>query len=121
ALHAADAALARAHFAESLALFREIGQRRGVVEAIAGLAAVEAQTGTPGGALRAARLWAAADAAHAVGGTRAWPPDRVERDRYEQLARTVVGSLAFDVAYAAGGAWSLEDAAAEALRTGSLP
>ena len=54
-----DSKRARAQFAESLALFRAVGQQRGVAEAIAGLAAVAAQIGTPAAALDAARLWAA--------------------------------------------------------------
>jgi len=117
ALRAGDDARARAQAAESLALFGALGQQRGMAEAIAVLAAVAAHAGTTQAAQRAARLWAAADAVHAAGGTRPWPVDQAERSQYERLARAVAGSAAFDDAYAVGAAWPLETAVAEATRT----
>jgi hypothetical protein len=115
ALHAGDAARARACFVDSLDQFRAIKTYRGMVEAVAGLAAVAAQLRVSEGALHAACLWAATDAIHAASETRVWPPDRVERDRYEAQARSVVDRAAFDTAYAAGQALSLDEAIAQAL------
>ena len=117
ALHTGDSERARVRFAESLALFRAVGQRRGMTEAIVGLAAVAAQVGTSAGALDAARLWAWADAAHAAGGTRPWPVDQAERSHYERVARAAADPEAFDDAARVGAGWSLEDAVSEALRT----
>ena len=117
ALRAGDLDRARAQFTESLALFHALGQHRGMAEAIAGMAAVAARVGTPEAALRAARLWGVADAAHACSSTRAWPVDQAERSHHERLARAVARGTAYDDAYAVGAAWSLEDAIAEALRT----
>jgi len=121
ALHAGEPECARARFAKSLALFDALGQRRGMAEAVAGLAAVAAQEGTPEAGLRAAHLWAAADAAHRAGGTHAWPVDQAERDRYEPAARAAAGARAFDAAYDASRSAPLDDIVSETLRTPSLP
>jgi tetratricopeptide (TPR) repeat protein len=116
ALHRDETALARERFAESLTGFRAVGQVRGQVEAMAGLAAVAAAGGTLAPARAAARLWGAADADRATMLTGPWPPDRAERARYEPLARTVLGDAAYVAAYAAGAALTLEAATDEALR-----
>jgi predicted ATPase/DNA-binding SARP family transcriptional activator len=115
ALHAGDAALARTRFAESLTLFRAVGEGRGVAEAIAGLAAVAAHAGTPDAALRAARLWAVADARLVADSAPVWPADRAERDRYEAMACASVGAPLFDAASAEASGLSIEDVVAEAL------
>jgi predicted ATPase/transcriptional regulator with XRE-family HTH domain len=115
ALHAGDVAVARERFAESLKEFRAVGLPRGVAEALAGFAAVAAHRRTPGAAVRAARLWGAADAIHAAEGTPVWPADEAERARYEALARETLGNEAFDAAYGDGRALSSEQAVAEAL------
>jgi tetratricopeptide (TPR) repeat protein len=86
-LHSGDRVLARSRFAESLAGFRAVGQARGQIEALAGLAAVAASTGTPEQARLAARLWGAADAHHGTHRTTPWPADQAERARYEPLPR----------------------------------
>jgi tetratricopeptide (TPR) repeat protein len=115
ALHRGDLALARARFRESLTGFRATGTQRGMVEAIAGLAAVAAATGTSPEALLAAELWGAADAAHQTEGILVWPADRAERERYETMARTIAGSHAFDAAYTGGSMRTIEQAMATAL------
>ncbi|MFN8467019.1 MAG: BTAD domain-containing putative transcriptional regulator [Caldilineaceae bacterium] len=116
ALHGGDTARARSLFAASLAGFRAIGQPRGVVEAVAGLACLYAAGGSPAGAERAARLWGAAAAAGPIMRGPVWPADRAEIARYGALARGVLGEAAFDAAYGAGAGLTLDEAAAEALR-----
>ncbi|MCC6169486.1 MAG: tetratricopeptide repeat protein [Caldilineaceae bacterium] len=116
ALHAGDTARARSYFVESLMGFRAIGQNRGVAEPIAGLACLHAYAQTVDGATRAARLWGAAGALYTVERAPVWPTDRAEHTRYQTLARAVIGSAAFDAAYAAGAALSADQAVAEALR-----
>jgi hypothetical protein len=94
ALHRGDRLLARSRFAESLAGFHAVGQARGQIEALAGLAAVAASTVTPEQARLAARLWRAADQA--------------ERACYEPLARETLGDAGYEPAYAAGAALTLD-------------
>jgi hypothetical protein len=116
ALHRGDRALACSRFAESLAGFRAVGQARGQIEALAGLAAVAASAGTAEQARLAARLWGAADAHHGRHRTTAWPADQAERTRYEPLARATLGDATYEPAYAAGAVLTLDEAIAEALR-----
>jgi tetratricopeptide (TPR) repeat protein len=115
ALHTGDTALARTRFVESLLGFRAIGHRRGVAEPIAGLACLQAHLQTADGALRAARLWGAADAIYTTERTPVWPTDRAEHIRYQALARETVGSSAFDAAYAEGATLNFEQAITTAL------
>jgi tetratricopeptide (TPR) repeat protein len=119
-LHTQDRVRARTTFIDSLTQFSAIGQQRGMAEAVAGLAAVDGDSGSLEAAKRAARLWATADAVHRAGGTQAWPVDQAERERYERAARNTAGTSVFDAAFAAGQALSLTDAIAEALNP-SLP
>ncbi len=115
ALHRGDNDLARSRFRASLAGFEAVGQPRGQIEAIAGLAAVAAAHTTPAHARLAARLWGAADTHHALNGNTPWPVDQAERVRYEGLARDTLGSPAFDITYNDGTHLTLADAIAEAL------
>jgi predicted ATPase/DNA-binding SARP family transcriptional activator len=116
ALHTGQTALARARFNESLVGFTSSGQLRGQAEALAALAALAADTQTAPAAQLAARLWGAAAAVHATLHSLVWPVDRAEITRYQAIARTTIGSQAFDAAYAEGASLSLEQAIAEALR-----
>jgi tetratricopeptide (TPR) repeat protein len=114
-LHQGDAAQARAHFVASLNGVRAYGYVRGQAEAIAGLASIAASARQVAQAQQAARLWGAADALHTTIGTTAWRSDQAERARYEPLARGRLGDEAYQAAYAAGAALSLDNAVAEAL------
>jgi predicted ATPase len=116
ALHDGNIARARSLFVESLLGFRAIGQTRGIAEPIAALACLHALTQTPHGALRAARLWGAAEAFYKAERMPVWPADRVEHVRYQTLARSQIGDPAFDHAYAEGAALTIEGAAVEAMR-----
>ena len=112
ALHRSDTRQATASFVKSLAIFRDLGNQRGIAEGLAGLAAVAAVTDRPA---RAARLWSAAVALHEAGGTRPWPPDQREYDRYLEAVRARLSAADFAAAWAEGHAMGREAAIAEAL------
>jgi hypothetical protein len=116
ALHAGDTLSARSRFVESLTSFHQIGQNRGVVEAIAGVACLHAHAQSADGALRAARLWGAAEAINRAERALIWPADQAELGRYQLLARNVIGSAAYDAAHAEGMSLGIEQAMTEALR-----
>jgi hypothetical protein len=102
ALHNGDTTLARKRFIESLQGFHTFGQRRGLAEALAGLAAVSIQDGIASSTRLAARYWGAASAIHSAEGTPVWPANQAEIVRYQRIARDTIGSSAFDAAYAEG-------------------
>lgn len=116
ALHAGDLERARLNFIESLEGYRAIGQSRGMVEPIAGLASLLAAGETPADAERAARLWGAADAIYAAERAPVWPADRAEHLRYKAIARATVGDSVFDAAYAEGSTLTVEQVVTHALR-----
>ena len=91
---------AHALFEEGLALHWRLGIERGVVECLAGLAAVLARQsdGRPAAAAQAARTLAAADARFAALGAGMWPADRVEFERAQARLREQLGAGAFAAA-----------------------
>jgi predicted ATPase/DNA-binding CsgD family transcriptional regulator len=115
ALHRGEPATAVGLFRESLAQFRAIGLRRGIAEAIAGLAAAAATAGTSDGAGRAARLWGAADVIFEAERLAPWRVDRAEAERYQRSARARLSDAAFAAAWAAGRELSLDGAIADAF------
>jgi hypothetical protein len=78
ALHDGDHDLAADRFAQSLALFRTLGNKRGMAECLAGFAALALGMDQ---VERAARLLGAAQAMLTAFGAAWWPADRVEVDR----------------------------------------
>ncbi len=78
ALHDADRARAKQQFVDSLVAFRKLGNRRGMAECLAGLAAVASAEGD---VARGAVLLGAAEAQLAASGAAWWPADRVEIER----------------------------------------
>jgi hypothetical protein len=106
---------ARALFERSLALFRELGYRGGIVHAIEWLAAVAvAQAQSE----RAARLFGAAEGLRGVNGAPLRPADPAEHDRSVVALRAALGGEGFAAAWAEGRAMSLEAAVAYALEGG---
>ena len=103
---------ARACFTESLRLFQERGNTRGIIECIAGMAGV---VGTKGQGERAVRLLGATAAQFKAIGAAMWPADRIDYHRTEASIRTVLGEEAFAAAWDAGRALTLEQAIAEAF------
>lgn len=117
ALHAGDTARARNLFVECLIGFRDIGQYHGVADPIAALACLHAAGQHTEGALRAARLWGAADTIYAMERAPIWPADRIEHARYQAIARGVVGVQAYEASYAAGAVFDVAQAVKEAMHT----
>jgi hypothetical protein len=112
ALHQGDVREARDLFAESLALWQEMGNPAGYVTSLAGLAGVAA---TEGQADRAGWLFGAADALFLAGRVLI---DGSNRDAFEQrvaAARACLDATTFAAAWTAGQAMTLEQASAEAL------
>ncbi|HMA36361.1 MAG TPA: tetratricopeptide repeat protein [Chloroflexia bacterium] len=107
ALEQQDLAGAGAYFTESLALFRELDDRSGIARTLAGLAGVAAAAGRPE---HAARLFGATATLHTATGLILWPADRAEYDRLLAAARAALAPAAWDTAYQAGAAWSLDEA-----------
>ena len=107
---------ATALFTESLRIFQEGGQRRGLAEFLAGMAAVAAGRATERGDMqRAARLLGAAEAQFQAIGVAMWPADRLEHARTEAVVRGVLSEEGYAAASAEGRAMTLEQAIAYAL------
>jgi predicted ATPase/DNA-binding SARP family transcriptional activator len=109
ALGLGDYPAARALFRQSLVLKRQLGNRGGICWGLAGLAQVAAAQGQ---AQKAARLFAAADTERKTIGMD-FPPDF---EHGVAMARSALGDSAFASAWAKGGAMSLAEAIADALR-----
>jgi tetratricopeptide (TPR) repeat protein len=93
ALHEGDGSRAEALFHESLTIFRRLGNKRGMAECLAGLAAVGV------GDVRAswaAVLLSAAEAQIAASGAAWWPADRVEIERTKRQLAETLGEAEFD-------------------------
>ena len=104
-------------FAEGLALFSDLGDRRMValtLEGIAGLAGSWQQ------AERAARLFAAAAAVQQASGLPVEPAYRASHERGVAATRAALGDEAFTAAWTAGAALPLDQAVAEAATVADL-
>jgi len=104
ALSRGEVAEARTLFEEGLSLHRRLGIERGVVECLAGLAAVLAaqSEGHPIAGAHAVRTLSAAAARFTALEAGMWPADRVEFDRALARLRTQLGEDAFSAAYDEG-------------------
>jgi tetratricopeptide (TPR) repeat protein len=98
-------------FGESLTLQQENGDQQGIAECLAGLAAVAAVLQQPESA---ARLFAAAEALHTVTDGPIWPAEQAEYERHRAAACVQLDAAAWEAAWAAGRAMSLERAIVEA-------
>jgi hypothetical protein len=104
--------VAQSHYAESLALFRELGDKSGIVYPLEGFAGLAAAEGDP---QRAVRLYGAAEALRQAISLPMAPPGRAMNAPYIEAARSVLGEEAFAAAWAEGRALALEEASACAL------
>jgi non-specific serine/threonine protein kinase len=104
--------LARALLGETVTALRDVGDLGPMPQMLYTLAAVDADAGWFG---RAVRLQAAAMQLEEVVGIRVWPANRRERDGWLEHARAAVGAARFAQAWAAGQAMTLEQAVAHAL------
>jgi DNA-binding CsgD family transcriptional regulator len=101
-------------YQQSLALNREQGNKDGIVEDLAGLAAVASLLGQPE---RAARLFGAVEALREASGISLPPLRRTEYDRTVEGIRAHLDQAAFVEAWAQGRAMPLEQAIVQALET----
>jgi tetratricopeptide (TPR) repeat protein len=109
AQHEEDFELAESQFRKSLAMFRRLGNRRGIAECLAGLAGLKAQQGqTEWGAI----MLSAAETVLKFTGGAWWPADRVEVDRNRQMMQFALGVDEFAKAQKTGAAMNIDQAIA---------
>ena len=102
-----DIAAAQACYEESLAIARETHYQRGIALNLEGLAAMHAAQGE---FARAARLWGAAEALHAIMGAPLPPVARADYEQAVSTARAQLGEKEFAAAWAEGRSMSPEQA-----------
>jgi hypothetical protein len=112
ALRQGDCQKATALFNESLEMFREQGNKKGVAECLVGLAGV---MGTCGQARWSATLLGAAEATREALGVTLWPANQIEHDRNVAAVRARLDEATFTAAWAEGRAMTMEQAIAYAL------
>jgi tetratricopeptide (TPR) repeat protein len=109
AQHEEDFELAESQFRKSLAMFRRLGNRRGIAECLAGLAGLKAQQGqTQWGAI----LLNAAETVLKVTGGAWWPADRLEVERNRAMMQFALGADEFAQAHKTGAAMNIDQAIA---------
>jgi hypothetical protein len=99
-------------YAESLILFRDLGNKVGIAYALgafADLASVQQHSS------RAARLWGAAQMLRDLLDAPLAPSERTEHDQLVSQSRAVLGETVFALAWAEGSAFPLEHAIDYAL------
>jgi hypothetical protein len=106
ALARGDSGRARALFAESLAVQREQGNKQGIVECLAGLAASARPP------KRAAQLFGATEILMEAAGVPLSPADRSDWERDAAALREQLGEPAFAAAWAEGRALAADGASA---------
>jgi predicted ATPase/class 3 adenylate cyclase len=107
ALHKGDYEGARERFTQSLTHFLELGNKRGIAECLAGLAAVAADLGQDEWAVP---LLAAAQGLLTSFGAAWWPADRVEVDRIRTNLQYRLGEEKYQELWDLGEAMSMEKA-----------
>jgi tetratricopeptide (TPR) repeat protein len=128
ALAQGDHKRARTLFEESLALHRDVGNKLGIAEGLAGLAGVDAlESQVPAApveegaheqsskALRAARLFGAADVLRGAKGAPVWPAERADYDRNIAIARAQLDEQTWQKAWQEGRTMTMEEAIKHAL------
>lgn len=101
---------ARVFFREALPIREELGDRRGIIECLEGLAVAAGPDDLKAGV----SLFAAAHVLREATDTPLRPADRVAQERELAAIRTHISDEAFDHAWKAGQALSLDEAVAEA-------
>jgi predicted ATPase/DNA-binding CsgD family transcriptional regulator len=120
ALAESDLDAARRFFGEDLEIRRALGDTRGIAECLYGFAGLAWRGGDTA---LAARLWGAEDALRAAIGAPRSAAERAEYDREVSAARAHLDPAAWDAAWSAGSALSLDAAvtAARALAPAAPP
>jgi hypothetical protein len=101
---------------ESVAAFRQVGERYGMARALEGVARA---AGARGEGQRAAQLYAAAAALREALGAPIAPADRADYERRVAAIRACLGEERFTAVWAVGRAMTLEQAVACALQDSS--
>jgi len=109
AQHEEEFELAEAQFRKSLTMFRQLGNRRGMAECMAGLAGLKARWGN---AEWGAIMLSAAESVLMVTGGAWWPADRVEVEVNQEVIRASLSEAELAVAQNKGKAMTLEQALA---------
>jgi tetratricopeptide (TPR) repeat protein len=117
ALHDRDVARAEALFREALNAFRKLGNKRGMAECLAGLAAVGAATGRE---VWSATLLSAAETQLAMSGAAWWPADRVEVERTQEQLRGALDEGELSALRERGRAMGLDEAMLYAAESAGL-
>jgi hypothetical protein len=116
ALHQGEHERAEALLVESLVLSRAVEMWIQIVYGLEVMGGVKVAQGQPE---RATRLLGAGEAWLDLAKQEIGPPERGEHDGYITAARAALGDAAFDAAWAAGQALTLEQAVDEALQPAS--
>jgi DNA-binding CsgD family transcriptional regulator/tetratricopeptide (TPR) repeat protein len=106
-LHISEVEPALAKFHESIAIYQEVRNQRGIIDNLVGFAATAIQAGLPADGVR---LLAAAEAVTRLPSASTWPPTQMEFTRYLDLARATLSNNDFEAEQAAGRGLSLEQA-----------
>ena len=107
-----DYAAARALYEESLTLFRQLGDQRGIAESLEGMAGVASGLNQME---RAAQLWGAAASLRETIGCLRSTAEQGEADKRVSSGRTALGEATFTAAWDAGRAMTWEQAVGFAL------
>jgi DNA-binding NarL/FixJ family response regulator len=112
ALLQGDPKRARSYYRESLMLCKELGDKIVASESLEGLACI---AGAEGEALRAARLFGAAEALREAVASQHTPEEDALRQPYLATARMLLGRVSWEEAWVDGRAMSMEQAIEYAL------
>jgi hypothetical protein len=104
--------VARVHYQESLAYFRESGDKENIAKVLEGFACLASAEGK---LVRSARLWGAANALHEATFIPMPPVDHLANDPFIEAVRAALGDEAFQAEWAVGRALPLEHAIDYAL------
>ena len=114
AQHEGDERRAESQFRKSLKMFRQLGNRRGMAECMAGLAGLKARQGQ---AEWGAVMLSAADSVLKATGGAWWPADRVEVEANQEFILSALGEAEWNAAQIKGRAMTLEQALAFAAES----
>jgi tetratricopeptide (TPR) repeat protein len=114
AQHEGDDRRAESQFRKSLKMFRQLGNRRGMAECMAGLAGLKARQGQ---AEWGAVMLSAADSVLKATGGAWWPADRVEVEANQEVILSALGEAEWNAAQIKGRAMTLEQALAFAAES----
>jgi DNA-binding CsgD family transcriptional regulator/tetratricopeptide (TPR) repeat protein len=112
-LHLGEIEPARAKFGESMAIYQDAQNKRGMIDNLVGFAAIAIQAGIPDSGVR---LLAAAESLSGLPATLTWPATQMEFNRSLELARTKLANSHFQAELSAGRNMSLEQAVDYALK-----